>query len=497
MKNKLLPLTASLVLAVFSIVYAKGDKEAIDLTTIKNEIAALKQLKLKKLDKLEQIETRRWNSRYNHNEEMKLLDSRSKSYESEYASKARELNRKQEDILLLKNALDDFQDKMEQAQSQFDGFKIQVNQEIENISDKIPTDFPLNIAERTASLSLARQHLEQKPSKIADALSALLSDQLQRIEITSDQTLTTRAVLFSDGIERTVWNIRIGTIVMVDIDKTSDVYQTLMRSGAVQGQRYMWKNAVDEKYQDRILALTTAIQNNTKISIPFDVLQNGKIGINAESVETATASARLKSWFDKGGLIMYPLLLCAFIALLISMERFWTLSRHHYTYTKFYRKLIPLINAGKWQEVSSYCAKGCTGLTRAIQEILKRRQGGREQAEQNVKQILLAEVPSLEKRLSIISALGATAPLLGLLGTVSGMITLFKVITETGTNDARILAGGISEALVTTQTGLIIAIPILLIHGYLSERLEDILSHYNETILEVFNIVFNKDLPGE
>ena len=98
--------------------------------------------------------------------------------------------------------------------------------------------------------------------------------------------------------------------------------------------------------------------------------------------------------------------------------------------------------------------------------------------------------------MSFISALGTSAPLLGLLGTVSGMITLFKVITETGTNDARILAGGISEALVTTQTGLLVAIPVLLIHGYLSERLDDILSHYNQTVLEVFNIVFNGDKKG-
>jgi biopolymer transport protein ExbB len=67
------------------------------------------------------------------------------------------------------------------------------------------------------------------------------------------------------------------------------------------------------------------------------------------------------------------------------------------------------------------------------------------------------------------------------------MITLFKIITEAGTNDARILAGGISEALVTTQTGLIIAIPILLIHGYLAERMDEINSSLYAESLTLLN----------
>jgi biopolymer transport protein ExbB len=189
-------------------------------------------------------------------------------------------------------------------------------------------------------------------------------------------------------------------------------------------------------------------------------------------------------------------MLCALAALLLALERFITLTVRHHRYTKNYRALMPLIHSGKFDEVTGFCHKGCTGLTRAISEIVRYRKSGRAQTEQHVKQILLGEVPALEKRLSLVSALGATAPLLGLLGTVSGMISLFRVITETGTNDAQVLAGGISEALITTQTGLIIAIPILLIHGYLTERLEDILAHYNETVLEVFNVIFN-DLPSK
>jgi biopolymer transport protein ExbB len=277
---------------------------------------------------------------------------------------------------------------------------------------------------------------------------------------------------------------------MADLDKSSDTTQVLVRTGSLQGARYAWITDIDNTLRQNYSNVISATERQV-YTIPFDVLQNGKV-LSKENYNTnATTLQRLKEWFKNGGVVMYPLALSALLAVLLCLERFLTLTIRHHRYIKSYRKLMPLINAQDWNSASLFCKKSCSGLTRAIQEIVNFRHGSPEVAEQQVKQILLAEVPSLEKRLSIISTLAASAPLLGLLGTVSGMISLFEIITETGTNDARILAGGISEALITTQAGLLIAIPVLLIHGYLTERLDDILSHYNETVLEVFNIVFN------
>lgn len=80
----------------------------------------------------------------------------------------------------------------------------------------------------------------------------------------------------------------------------------------------------------------------------------------------------------------------------------------------------------------------------------------------------------LQSWLPFIAVTAATAPLLGLLGTVSGMIRTFNVITVSGTGDAKPLAGGISEALVTTLFGLVVAIPALIIHALLSRRCQGI-----------------------
>jgi biopolymer transport protein ExbB len=124
--------------------------------------------------------------------------------------------------------------------------------------------------------------------------------------------------------------------------------------------------------------------------------------------------------------------------------------------------------------------------------IVEKSSGGKEQAQKSLQEVLLAEQSRLEKRMGFLAALGAIAPLVGLLGTVTGMITMFRVITQTGTNDARILAGGISEALITTEAGLIIAIPVLLIHGKLSESLDYITTEIRLQSLAILNILWKE-----
>ena len=79
-------------------------------------------------------------------------------------------------------------------------------------------------------------------------------------------------------------------------------------------------------------------------------------------------------------------------------------------------------------------------------------------------------LPGLERFLPLIGLLATIAPLLGLLGTVTGIITSFEGMTALGSSEPRVLAGGISEALVTTATGLVIAIPVLLLHGVVAAR---------------------------
>ena len=102
---------------------------------------------------------------------------------------------------------------------------------------------------------------------------------------------------------------------------------------------------------------------------------------------------------------------------------------------------------------------------------------------------ILRQVPSLERYLTPLAVCAGAAPLLGLLGTVTGMIHTFKTITIQGTGNAANLSAGISEALITTEVGLIIAIPALLLHAYLSRRVKKLVAFTQQSCLLFVNSI--------
>ena len=108
---------------------------------------------------------------------------------------------------------------------------------------------------------------------------------------------------------------------------------------------------------------------------------------------------------------------------------------------------------------------------------------------------MLEEKPKLERGLSFISVTAAVAPLLGLLGTVTGMINTFKLITLFGTGDAKSLSSGISEALITTEFGLVVAIPSLLLSAFLSRKANSMIAKMEKTSITFVNGVSLLEAP--
>ena len=132
-------------------------------------------------------------------------------------------------------------------------------------------------------------------------------------------------------------------------------------------------------------------------------------------------------------------------------------------------------------------------MGRVLKTVLTKNYKDRESAERALEELFSAEVPKLDFGLNWISVFAAVAPLLGLLGTVMGMIELFDVITMHGTSDPKLLAGGISIALVTTETGLIVAIPLQLIHTFLVNRSEALRGRMEKAGLAVLNALWIKE----
>jgi len=157
----------------------------------------------------------------------------------------------------------------------------------------------------------------------------------------------------------------------------------------------------------------------------------------------------------------------------------------------FMDKLRALVAAGDWE--------GCEALCRSwknkwIPEILLTALAFRDQSRQDMENALqeaiLGKIPAIERFVSTLGMLAAIAPLLGLLGTVTGMINTFHVITYYGAGDPKMMSGGISEALVTTMLGLTVAIPIMLLHTLLSRRVETQIGQMEEKAVAFVNMVF-------
>jgi len=202
---------------------------------------------------------------------------------------------------------------------------------------------------------------------------------------------------------------------------------------------------------------------------------------------------RLSLWeqIPKGGPIVWPILFICALAVLIILERLIYLFRMNVNAEKLMHRLHPLIAQQKWEDCEKICEKDKTKpVPKVLLAGLCFRNMNREEMENALQEAILGEVPRLERFLSTLGMLAAIAPLLGLLGTVTGMINTFHVITFYGTGDPRMMSGGISEALVTTMLGLSVAIPIMLCHTLLTRRIENIIGQMEEKSVAFVNSVF-------
>ena len=193
-----------------------------------------------------------------------------------------------------------------------------------------------------------------------------------------------------------------------------------------------------------------------------------------------------------GGPIVWPIIGLAVVALLIVLARIFFLNRIHANTDRFMNEVHGYAAVGDWEAAETLVAKHGkrrSPVLSVIKSGLEVRDQDRETQESVLQESILREMPRVESGLSVLAVLGAVAPLLGLLGTVTGMINTFRVITLFGTGDPKLMSGGISEALVTTELGLMVAIPIMLAHTFLARRADDIVGDMEEKAVQMVNII--------
>ncbi|HKK02609.1 MAG TPA: MotA/TolQ/ExbB proton channel family protein [Gammaproteobacteria bacterium] len=173
-----------------------------------------------------------------------------------------------------------------------------------------------------------------------------------------------------------------------------------------------------------------------------------------------------------GGWLMLPIILCSVIAVAITLERLWTLQR---------RRVLPkdlAMRVWEWARDRQLDQKhlgilsGNSPMGRVLAAGLANRHQSREVLKEIVQDTGRHVVHELERYLNALGTIAAITPLLGLLGTVIGMVKVFTAITTAGVGNPTVLAGGISEALITTAAGLSVAIPSLIAYRYLRGQVD-------------------------
>jgi len=204
---------------------------------------------------------------------------------------------------------------------------------------------------------------------------------------------------------------------------------------------------------------------------------------------------KMSAWqiFKAGGPLMWPILLCSIFALAITMEKLLHLHKIRIDVKGFLDSVIEKLKHANVKEAVSICEKTNAPVSNILKAGILKYNASRDEIKEAMEDASLYEVPRLEKNLSALATIAHISPLLGLLGTVTGMVRAFQVIQVKATSLNPVspgdLAGGIWEALLTTVAGLMVAIPTYVAYNFFVSRVNSIIVNMERAATELVNFI--------
>jgi biopolymer transport protein ExbB len=194
-----------------------------------------------------------------------------------------------------------------------------------------------------------------------------------------------------------------------------------------------------------------------------------------------------------GGPLMVLIVLCSIVVLAICIERLYTLNPKKIAPPHLLATVWKQLKAGELDAARLKSLKQSSPLGRILAAGLSNAYHGRDVMKESIQEAASHVVHDLERYLNTLGTIAAIAPLLGLLGTVLGMIQVFAEIMAQGTGNASVLAGGISEALITTAAGLTVAIPALAMHRYFTGKIDAIVVELEQETIKLVDALHSED----
>lgn len=327
--------------------------------------------------------------------------------------------------------------------------------------------------------------INQEKFPSMDDISTMADTLFDEIKSSGEVKITTTQIIDRQGREQKARVLSLGNFTGIYmLEKASgskDEIGFLIYSE--QSQRLF---ALSKLPTPAMTAKMTAYFKGERSDVPMDISKGG-------ALRQLTHKLNLAEQVPKGGPIIWPIMIILCLAFLILGERIFFFTLKQIRVEPLMKSLRSLVAKGNWKECENLLlSKKGRLIPGVLLTALPFRKQSRQDMENALQEAILGEIPRIERFLSTLGMLAAIAPLLGLLGTVTGMINTFHVITCFGTGDPRMMSGGISEALVTTMLGLTVAIPIMLFHTLLSRRVETQICVMEEKAVAFVNMVFKQ-----
>jgi biopolymer transport protein ExbB len=456
--------------------------------TEKQELEELKRELQNARDSLQNEIAQRWRMKKSYVEQREIDKEELVRLRNNQERNYTELARVKEEVFARQRRVEEKMSAVAQQKEQWDYISATISDLFEKEGEKIFERFPLDREERRERIETIRRQFKRNENN-RQAIREYIDYRSSFAQRGLGLDLTTQTVLPPSGEAHMMSVARFGTVFAYAYDPPQSYYM-IRQTGKRGGERY----TIDSIGSGQITASLQKQfprwieQGHVEGDIVTDVLQSNQSSLLVMGREIGTTT-RIVNYFSAGGPVMIPLLLLPFWAVVLIMIKLIQFSYRRFNDRRVLSRARAMLQQDQIDQLREDLRKQHGVLAGIILRCLDSKQERRREIENSIREQIFKDTPRVNTHINTLGIIAGVAPLLGLLGTVTGMIELFEVITHYGTGDPQVLAGGISEALITTQTGLAIAIPILLIHNYLSNTATRVIENMEIGAIDILNMV--------
>jgi biopolymer transport protein ExbB len=480
--------TSALILGLVSIhLFAQVDlvKQQAEINSAKADLEDARKVR-------DQAVAERWDAKKNQNDERESLSEKQREAKEKLDALATERARLFEDVRASREDLGRLQEEAERRRTEFLTLSSQQDR-AEALTRFMDQGVPFNIPERIQSLNQLKKSIDLHRDDPGLVASQLLKSAVAELRFTRQVDWAQADLVFQGDKTIRGDRARLGSIGAVQYEPTHQIASLMLPSAGERGRVFGWQENLGLPIKQAIGKGFFESRDSAMVMFPVDILLSTSLSTQMATATEMGWKDSLKKWFRDGGVIMYPISGIGILAFLMVLERLFVLAWKGRYSKRRLRKVLALAQEGKIDEAKLEGAKLGGSVGKVVHAIFRYSDQGRTAAEKAVEDVFAYEVLSLERRLGTIAVFGSTAPLLGLLGTVMGMIELFGVITLYGSNDPKLLAGGIAVALVATEAGLLVAIPSQLLHAWVANSVDHLVGEMESCALKLMNGLWLKD----